>query len=160
MRLKDGMRISCVIHGVIITEALVVEEEGSNYICQSGLCGTAPSEIPPPYKYGWFIGDGSQGDQNITLVSNVVLLIPSLDTLHVGDKVFFPGEKERKVLAITGDLVALSLPEDFLWFSHWITLQKLKEYKLAISAQEEMVEIDGRKWSVSTIREALKDRLK
>lgn len=82
--------------------------------------------------------------------------INDLSTLEVGDIVVDSDDDEREILAICGRMVALSSVGGFDTLGHWETDKEIaRNFKLK-EEKTETIEIEGKKYTASEIKEALK----
>jgi hypothetical protein len=82
--------------------------------------------------------------------------INDLSTLEVGDVVVDSDGSERTILAVCGRLVALSYTRGQDAISDWYTDKELAEHFKLKEEKTETIEIEGKKYTASEIKEALK----
>lgn len=161
MKLHKGMRVKCEIEGQKVDDAKIQEWDGSYYICQNVRRG---NECPDKLGYAcsWQIGNGSSEDLYYRAVTNLRLLSTNIEYVYEGSTIQDYKGQKRKVLGICGEVVFVSNINDFNTIFTYSTKQelKIKGYILVpetpVEVEEKMIEIDGKKFSKSTIKEALK----
>jgi len=82
--------------------------------------------------------------------------INDLSTLEVGDVVVDSDGDERTILAVCGRLVALSAIDNPDVINNWYTDKELVSYYKLKEEKTETIEIEGKKYTASEIKEALK----
>lgn len=161
MKLVHGKRVRGKIRDTEIKDGKLCKGDGSFdwYFCQNKHDGAkAPDRIGYECSYGFDVREDG-------ILTNDVELYPidstAIEDIYVGCKI---KDKYgiRKVLAKCGELVGVSEAENHDVFAFWVTLSELKEMKYTLvpevepEKEEVMIEINGKKWSASTIQEALK----
>ena len=117
MKLIHGMKVTCEIMGVKITDAKISRSvDGRVYICQNERDGwNADDKLG--YKYSWGIVNGSVSDLTDNRVTNLKLKIAKdisdIKSYEVGDILVDEDGDRRKVLGICGLVVILSAHDDF-----------------------------------------------
>lgn len=162
MKLRKGMRVNCSIEGKEIKNAMLQEEGGSWYLCQNDKNGSS-CKNKLGMSYSWVFGEIEDGKYGASV--NWIKTANSTDikNLYEGAKV----DKDRdvrEVLGICGKVVFLSCITDLNEHGTTRTIEELKRagYTLVpeVVEEEKMIDIDGEKWSESTIKEALRDKIK
>ena len=165
MQLKEGDRIRCKINNVEVLRAIVQKKDKNLYICQNVeadfFCTNKSG-----FKYFWRVGKGDDRALKASGVSDIWYLTPNIENIMVGDIIENDGRK-REVLGNSGKVWFISYPNNFDEHFTSYTLAELKKrgYKIVLpeqpkEPQEEMINIDGKDFSKSTIRMALKEYTK
>lgn len=111
------------------------------------------------FDYSWYIGSAGDALSNC----KELYILEDLDTLEVGDILVDKTGYSRKVLAVIGELVALSqigaTRRDN--FYSWCTIQDLRDCGYEIQQEEceeeiETIEINNKKYKLKDVTERIK----
>ena len=165
MQLKEGDRIRCKINNVEVLRAIVQKKDKNLYICQNVeadfFCTNKSG-----FKYFWRVGKGDDRALKASGVSAIWYLTPNIENIMVGD-IIENSYGKRKILGNSGKIWFVSCLSDFDISHTYYTIAELEKmgYKIVLSelpkeSQEEIINIDGKDFSKSTIRMALKEYTK
>lgn len=154
MKLRKGMRVTCEIDGARIIDAKIQEQDGDFYICQNK-------------KDGYSCKDKLGYDYSLTVKSTYVtkLRVLSTDIEDVYEGAIIVNKNgKRKVLGICGEVVFISLMNDYKEYSCSYTIDELKEFGYTIVPEtpiekEKMITIEGKEYSEGTIKAALREHV-
>jgi len=136
MELKKGMRVTCIIAGTTINDAVIQVECGFYYICQNKRKGGG-CEDTKGYKYSWFAGStvDNIGEHDVSC-----LRIVSSDIEGIFEGAIIVNKYgKRKVLGICGEVYFLSVPDCFDRItepSTAYTMTELKQNSYSIVIEE------------------------
>ena len=165
MELRAGMLFECTINGDKC-EGKVQKERGKFYLCQNVASGSTCSDLLG-YASSWVVGNGSDKARSTANVSNFRVLHKSLEAIEEGD-ILVQGEFYTKVLGRAGQVVFRTFANSNLskckksdTYKYTVTIAEIKAAGWEVYQEEEkdepMIALpDGRKFSASTIQEALK----
>ncbi len=162
MQLRKGMRIKCKCDGKEWDDVMVQYEEDTYYLCQNYWHGSGCSD-KHGYKYSYCVG---RGDDYVLASYDITDIRPydsNIENVFEGC-VVVNDSYQRKVLGVNGEVFFLSQKNDFDGYHGGYTIHELKRggYKILLpesptKPEEPMITLpDGRKFSASTIQEALK----
>ena len=165
MKLKKGMYVTCKIVDVPVYGRIQRDNKANLlFICQNVKEGQL-CEDRLGFKYGWCIGSGTDEELEYFSVSNLkeVEEPSSIEYSKPGDILAKPGLINREVLAVVGKLIGYKYVSHGGDTVYWNTLNQLKndgyKIKLQETVEEDMIDVDGKKVSISTVKEALRSYL-
>jgi len=154
MELKKGMRVTCVMAGTEVKDAVIQEENTFFYICQNQR-GGGNCEDKKGYKYSWFVGSDAD---NIEEHDVLYLRVVSSNIEGIFEGAIVKNQVcQRKVLGICGDVHFLSATDDFdklpLHVSYYTMVElKQHEYVLVVEEPEDDtvdITVEGRTKTIS-----------
>jgi len=167
MKLRDGMRVRCSIGGKVINDAVLTLEKGKWHLCQDVEEGSFCTN-KRGFRYSWtfkVVSDGkyTQGVDWIRPHAST-----NIEDIYVGCKIINKAQPlPLEVLGICGRAVFVSTSNLDMASGEYLTIEELKGHGFSLvprevekEKEEEMIEIDGKKYSASTIKEALREHLK
>ena len=152
---KIGVGNRCItkIDNTEITDAQLQKEDGYWFVCQNERDGV-DCDDKLGYTYSWEIVDDSDAED----ISYLKPYKKTLETCEKGDSLVDKDGGEYMVIERLGDLVFPSQKDAFDAVSastyHWKELQKCG-YTVKGQPEEEMVDVDGKEISLSTVKKAL-----
>lgn len=155
-QLKYGMKVKGILSDFYrescFTAGKIAIENGRFYVCQDVISGSDCKD-KQGFKYSWDISSGSEYKE--------LYILEDLDTLEVGDILVDKTGYSRKVLAVIGEVVALSRDETYDKFYGWCTVRDLKDWGYEIQQEEceeemETIEINNKKYSLADVTERIK----
>ena len=175
MELKKGMKVRCKINETEIKNARLQYENGVWFVCQNVKCGT-PCIDKLGYKYSWEFEQEPDGTYSFHVTDLEPADSTNVEDLYVGAIIKSKDGLYRRVLGICEEVVFLShsvetgdnpykVDDDKFreaTLSNY-TIWKLKEFGYTLvpetiedKSKENMVEIDGEKFSKNIVKEAVK----
>lgn len=144
---KEGMRVTCLIHGLNVEDAKLHFNNSLWYICQNDRKGNDTVNDMLGHKYGykhaWCIFN--DWDDIIPGKYDVAYIQPKLrtiDDLECGDYVVKEDGDKRKCFGKCGEIYGMSSRYDFTSHDNWWTLQHLKDAGYTLYQPTEVKETD------------------
>jgi len=165
MKLRDGMRVRCSIEGIEISNAAMTREGGNWFLCQDKAEGNS-CKNKRGFKYSWQFKVGTDGKYTSSVDWIQPTSSTNIEDIYVGGKIIrSTATAPLEVLGICGRAVFLSTSNFDMGSGNYYTIEELKGTGCSLVPQEvekeeEMIEVDGKKYSASTIKEALREHCK
>ena len=133
--LKDGMKVVCILKGILITDAEIHIDSYDKcyYLCQNLLNGYSEDEsLVEKYKYAYFLnGEEDAPDYLITLL--VPANLPDLEYLYEGAIIEETDSgNKREILGICGKAILVSEVNNYSQIGDYFTIEELKKLNYTI----------------------------
>ena len=151
MELKKGMRVTCIIAGTTINDAVIQVECGFYYICQNKRKGGG-CEDTKGYKYSWFAGStvDNIGEHDVSCLR---IVSSDIENVQEGDIIGKDGYK-RKVLGRCGEVVFRSRFDQLDRCDDMVTITQLKNlgYQMEIPQDDTVdITVEGKTKTISRL---------